>query len=138
MTMIVKKANLFSMPNEYYLAHCISADYEMGAGIAVDFQKRFHLRTQLQLAGKGKYPDCLLVGRVFNLVTKKYYYNKPTYANFIESVTLMKHMCQDRQIKKLATYKLGCTRDRLSWPRVREILEEAFSQMDTEIVICHN
>jgi len=41
------KKDLFTMPQEYYLAHCISADAKMGAGIAVQFRKRFKL-TSLQ------------------------------------------------------------------------------------------
>ena len=33
--------DLFSVPDDYYLAHCISADFGMGAGIVIEFNKRF-------------------------------------------------------------------------------------------------
>ena len=33
--------DLFSVPNDYYLAHCISADFGMGKGIVIEFNKRF-------------------------------------------------------------------------------------------------
>lgn len=33
------KKDLFTMPQEYYLAHCISADAKMGAGIPCNFEK---------------------------------------------------------------------------------------------------
>ena len=39
--------DLFSVPEDYYLAHCISADFGMGKGIAVEFVKRFDTRNQL-------------------------------------------------------------------------------------------
>ena len=29
--------DLFSVPDDYYLAHCISADFGMGKGIVVEF-----------------------------------------------------------------------------------------------------
>ena len=31
--------DLFSAPDEYYFAQCISADFKMGAGIALQFKK---------------------------------------------------------------------------------------------------
>ena len=33
--------DLFTVPEDYYLAHCISADFGMGKGIVVEFNKRF-------------------------------------------------------------------------------------------------
>lgn len=67
------KCDLFSLGPEYYLAHCISADFALGAGIAVQFNRRFDLHKKL----KAEYPryanywnggTCLLEDRVFNLV----------------------------------------------------------------------
>jgi hypothetical protein len=40
--------DLFSVSEDYYLAHCISADFALGAGIAVEFVKRFNMRKKLQ------------------------------------------------------------------------------------------
>ena len=43
--------NLFKIAKETdYLAHCISRDYALGAGIAVEFQRRFQLREKLRCA----------------------------------------------------------------------------------------
>ena len=47
-----KRKDLFSVSNEYYLAHCISADFALGKGIAVEFNKRFDMRNRLL----NKYP----------------------------------------------------------------------------------
>ena len=79
--------DLFSVSEDYYLAHCISADFGMGKGIVVEFNKRFDLKRKIQT----KYPDylnqythkriggdCLLEGRVLNLITKERYFHKPT------------------------------------------------------------
>lgn len=45
--------DLFSVSEDYYLAHCISADFGMGKGIAVEFNKNFDMKRIL----KDKYPD---------------------------------------------------------------------------------
>ena len=45
--------DLFSVPDDYYLAHCISADFGMGKGIVVEFNKRFDMKRKLQT----KYPN---------------------------------------------------------------------------------
>ena len=71
--------DLFSVSEDYYFAHCISADFGMGKGIVVEFNKRFDMKHILQR----KYPeyakhfmdckisgDCILEGRVLNLITK--------------------------------------------------------------------
>lgn len=71
MKLIEKKMNLFEVDNKYYLAHCISADYALGAGIAVEFQKKYHLKNLLNQIGNHKYPSCIFINPVFNLVTKK-------------------------------------------------------------------
>ncbi len=35
------KQNLFTAPIDYALAHCVAKDFLMGAGIAVEFKKRY-------------------------------------------------------------------------------------------------
>ena len=45
-----EQRDLFLVSEEYYLAHCISADFGMGKGIVVEFNKRFNMKyTTLQL-----------------------------------------------------------------------------------------
>ena len=88
------KCDLFSLGPEYYLAHCISADFALGAGIAVQFNRRFDLHKKL----KAEYPryanywnggTCLLEDRVFNLVTKSRYWQKPTYKSMSDALVAM-------------------------------------------------
>lgn len=39
--------DLFSVSDDYYLAHCISADFGMGKGIVVEFNKKFDMKNKL-------------------------------------------------------------------------------------------
>jgi hypothetical protein len=40
MTIREEQRDLFTVPTDYILVHCISADLAMGAGIAKEFTKR--------------------------------------------------------------------------------------------------
>jgi len=136
--MVIKevKQNLFTVSDNYMLVHCISADYALGAGIAVEFQKKFHLKNTLKALGTGQYPNTIRIGRVFNLVTKQKYWNKPTYESLKFTLEQTKGICIDDEIKYLAMPKIGCGLDKLEWDKVKEILKEAFKDTDIEILVC--
>lgn len=138
------KANLFDLDSaKYYFAHCISLDCAMGKGIAKNFVKKEpEMRNVLLNTIKDnniKMPFTILYKNdinVFNLITKNVYNGKPTYYTIYECIKQMKKICIDNDIKCLATYKLGCERDRLDWEEVKEMLIKEFEDMDIEILIC--
>lgn len=70
-----KRMNLFDVSDKYYLVHCISADLALGAGIAVEFNKRFNLREKLKEIPKEHryFQQVVLIDKVFNLITKERY-----------------------------------------------------------------
>jgi hypothetical protein len=66
----------------------------MGKGIALEFNKRFDMKNKLSTkfksdnwSGKGY---SLSEGKVFNLVTKEKYWNKPTYETLKQALCSMK------------------------------------------------
>lgn len=138
--------DLFSVPEDYYLAHCISADFGMGKGIVVEFNKRFDMKNKL----RGKYVDwirywdnsgecrgdCLREGRVFNLITKRNYWSKPTYKTLTNALEHMNILCKANKIRKLAMPLIGCGLDGLKWDRVSEIIQKVFKDTDIEILVC--
>ena len=137
--------DLFSVPDDYYLAHCISADFGMGKGIVVEFNKRFDMKHELQtyfngyleeFIGNNYKSDCLMMGRVFNLITKERYWYKPTYTSMRGSLEMMKKLAIENNIKKIAMPIIGCGLDRLEWCKVSEIIKEVFEDTDIEILVC--
>ena len=139
MTITTEKKDLFTMPQGYYLAHCISADFALGAGIAKAFDNVYNIRFKL-FRNFDDYEyhggDALLIDNVFNLVTKKKCYHKPTYDSLREALEMMKEQIDFLSITKLAMPKIGCGLDRLEWTKVYDIICEVFDDMDIEIVIC--
>lgn len=131
-----QRGNLFDLDNsKYYFAHCISADYALGAGIAVEFQRRYNLRNALNSIGTHRYPELVVVNNVFNLVTKEKYWHKPTYESITTCIRYLRDMCRNCNIKYLAMPKIGCGLDKLSWDHVRLIILKEFSGLDIEIEV---
>ena len=95
-----------------YYAHCISRDYALGAGIAVEFDKRYDMRNRLLKLAEEK-PEtldekCIEVENVFNLITKEKYWQKPSYKSLEESLLEMKEkLSKNKNIKKLVIPKIG-------------------------------
>ena len=136
--------DLFSVSEDYYLAHCISADFGMGKGIVVEFNKRFDMKNKLQT----KYPKfvndyhhykyggmALIEGRVINLITKERYWEKPTYETLRNALNIAK-IRLPLECKKIAMPVIGCGLDRLEWSKVSNIIKDIFSDTDIEILVC--
>ena len=140
-----EKRDLFSVPDDYYLAHCISADFAMGKGIVVEFNKRFDMKNKL----KARYPDylnqwqrekkrsgCILAGRVFNLITKERYFQKPTYETLRGALECMKALCVQKGVRRAAMPVIGCGLDRLEWEQVSAVIQDVFAGTEVEILVC--
>ncbi|WEG18608.1 macro domain-containing protein [Alkalihalophilus pseudofirmus] len=130
--------DLFSVSNDYFLAHCISADAKMGAGIAVKFKRRFKLWEFQKVAQETglKVGSCAMVGRVLNLITKECYWHKPTYLTFRAALVNMKKIALKHEIDKIAMPQIGAGLDRLDWEKNKEIIQDVFKDTDVEILVC--
>jgi hypothetical protein len=137
--------DLFSVPEDYYFVQCISADFGMGKGIAVEFNKRFD--TKMQLCTKcpnywntwklyKMIGDCILEGRVYNLITKERYFHKPTYISMQIALEALRDKCRYFKTKKLAMPLIGCGLDKLEWQKVSEMIQNTFKNEDVEILVC--
>lgn len=141
MTILEKTMDLLTVPQGYYLAHCISADFTLGAGLARRIDEVYDMKEKLNLfypsfksdAGVGK---ALLVDNVFNLVNKDRCYHRADGDDLFEAITDMAYQMDEKKIKKLAIPHLGCGKDKLDWDDVLEMIETVFDEADVEILIC--
>lgn len=130
--------DLFSCPGDQALAHCISEDCRMGAGIAVLFKKKF--KGVEELKQQKKQPgECAVLTRdgrfVYYLITKKKASQKPTYDSLRKSLEDMKSHCLQNGVTKISMPRIGCGLDRLHWDKVADILEQVFKPTDVTITV---
>lgn len=140
MNITIETRDLFTVPQGYYLAHCISADFTLGAGIAKTFDEVYNMRYKLfkqypdyEYDGLG---DALPIDNVFNLVTKDVGRGKPTYYSIEGSLECMRDIMNDLDITKLAMPMIGCGLDGMREDLVMEIIKDVFENTDVEILIC--
>lgn len=146
MTIREEKMDLFNVPQGYYLAHCITADFSLGAGLAKKIDQVYNMKEKLDYFypylpftdkdGDSQVGKALLIDNVFNLVTKKRPDKKAKYKRLYTTLEDMREKMEHRLITKIAIPKLGCGHDKMEWGRVREIIEEVFEDSDVEILIC--
>lgn len=82
MTIHEEQRDLFTVPQGYYLAHCISADFALGAGIAKKFDEVYNMKFKLFKNYDDNYDnfefdggEALLIDNVFNYDFDSQYYN---------------------------------------------------------------
>ena len=135
-----EKMDLFKAPQGYHLAHCISTDFALGAGVAKQIDAAFNMRNKLKsrwsMPNQFKWPCCLTVGNVFNLVTKEKYWHKPTLETLEAALKDMRAYAINMQVTRIAMPRIGCGLDKLSWKDVKPMIEEIFQDTDIEIMIC--
>ncbi|KAG5893959.1 hypothetical protein JTB14_027707 [Gonioctena quinquepunctata] len=133
--------DLFEVPADYALAHCVAEDLRMSRGIAVVFSKKFGqlqtLREQnpevggvLQLK-KGQ-------RNIYYLVTKRHSQDKPSYEDVWKSLTKLRDTMVDQNLVDLAIPKLSCGIDGLDWRVIRSMLEAIFRSSGVKILVCCN
>jgi O-acetyl-ADP-ribose deacetylase (regulator of RNase III) len=149
MEIIHVKGDLFNnnVKEPYYYAHCISADFALGAGIAVQFDKKFNLRSQLLskypkynnwFARENKdhqYGDCILDSGVLNLVTKTNYWNKPTRKSVREALEKAKEICNENGISTICMPKIAAGLDRRPWKETEEDIRSVWNGEEIKIYV---
>lgn len=138
--------DLFSVPQGYYLAHSISADFALGAGVAKEIDRRYNMQIRLNdladMLGydtpESRVGQCFPVGNVCNLVTKKKKFQRPEYRDLQVALDATKEFLEANHIDKLAVPLIGCGSDRLNWDIVSEMIQNTFDDTDIDIMVCIN
>lgn len=134
--------NLFDVKSHYVFAHCISDDLALGAGIAKQFRQNYpkmvptiavdHVYRKSNIR---PYVDPKTGRKIYNLVTKKKFYNKPTRNNFNKSLISLKQEMIKNDEKFLAIPLIGAGLDKLDWSESSKYIQELFSDTDINIVV---
>ena len=97
-------------------AHCLSSDFAMGKGLASTIACCYPELQELKKLPINNFPPGSLVTYIdqqhqrfiYNLVTKRQFFHKPTYSTLEMSLHAIKQHLQRHNIHDLAIPKLGC------------------------------
>lgn len=74
---------------------------------------------------------------IYYLITKEYSNLKPSYDGITAAIKKLRDLVLIHGVKNLAIPRIGCGLDRLNWFIVKQIICDAFKDVDCMIKICH-
>ena len=121
------------------LAHCVSADFHMGIGVAKQVKTRYpttypkdvnHKRQPVfaqWTEGERRY--------VYHLVTKQRYFEKPTYESVKTSLQQMRTHAEWSGVHRISLPRMGCGLDKLNWSEIRSLIKDVFKGSHVAITV---
>ena len=107
-----QKGDLLDFPHS--IAHCISADFELGAGVAKQIKEKFPNFFPTKKAYKQQLLHAQYLGHgkiVFHLIVKSRYFHKPTYRSLRKTLLALRDQMNFYRIDKLGIPHLSCGLD---------------------------
>ena len=115
------------------MAHCVSPDFAKVKGLASTLACCYPELQELRKLPINSFPPGSLVTHfdqhqrfIYNLVTKRQFFQRPTYETLELSLHALKRHLKRHDFHELAIPKLGCGYDQLHWPTVFSILFNVF------------
>nr|XP_023023816.1 O-acetyl-ADP-ribose deacetylase 1-like [Leptinotarsa decemlineata] len=102
----MRRGSLFSAPEEWALAHCLSKNFAMGAGIARQFKEIY---GSLDILTQQGLPE----RNLYHVVTKDQFWAKPSYRTLWNALRQLKDSCEKNKDHRLAMPKIECGLDKL-------------------------
>ena len=121
------------------IAHCVSADFKMSAGIGRRFKRKFLTKypTNLDNFYTPLWPQWLPETRryLYHLVTKQKSFNKPTYSTLRASLERMRTHAENINISRNSMPCIGTGLDQLDWAKVKLLIQETFRTSPVQVVV---
>ena len=125
------------------IAHCVSADFKMSAGIARHFKRKFPTKNPTDL--DHSYTPLLPVVTLqwppetrrylYLLVAEQKYFNKPTYSTLRASSERMRKHAENNSISRISMPCIGTGLDELDWDKVKLLIHETIPTSSVQVVV---
>ena len=130
--------NIFNSEPTTSIAHCVSADFSMSRGIALQMRRKFGHVNQLRQEQKSV-TDVAVIPleqrSIFYLLTKEHHWQKSTYQSIYICLQKLKELCIELQITNLACPRIGSESDGLQWEIVRNMLRNTFRNSNIKVYV---
>ena len=121
------------------LAHCVSADFKMSAGIARKIRRNFSTSYPINLDHRLNplWPQWIPSQSryIYHLITKQKFYNKPTYGTLRASLERMRTHAEENGVRQISMPCIGSGLDKLEWNVVRQIIQDTFKTSPVAIIV---
>ena len=121
------------------LAHCVSADFHMGIGVAKQVKTRYPTTYPKDVDHKRQPVFAQLIEGerryVYHLVTKQRYFEKPTYESVKTSLQQMRTHAEWSGVDRISLPRIGCGLDQLNWSEMRSLIKDVFKGSDVAIAV---
>jgi O-acetyl-ADP-ribose deacetylase (regulator of RNase III) len=137
------EGDLFAAKGIHAWAHGCNCAGSMGAGIAVEFKRRFPRMFEEYQArcsdGRFGLGDVFVWSEgettVYNLGTQEHWRKKAQLAALAKAVGRMVSLAEKGGVERIALPRIGAGLGGLDWPKVRGVLEEAGGATGVELVV---
>lgn len=130
--------NIFTEQINDAIAHCVSKDFKMKAGIAQQFKERFEDVDVLKAQNK-KLKEIAFLKKnkqwILYLITKDAYNDKPTYEDIFNTLQNLKQFCINQSIHNLGLPKVCSGLDKKEWDLISKMIKFTFQNTDITIRI---
>jgi len=131
--------NIFSLPDNIAIGHCVSQCLTMSQGIALQFRNKFNNVKKLIDQEKKTTEVAYLINKnqwILYLITKERFNDKPTYSDIFSTLINTKQFCVDNKITTLALPKICTGLDKKQWNVISNMIKFIFQNSVINIIIC--
>lgn len=129
--------DVFAMPTA--LAHAVSSDFHMSAGVADGFREYFgcvqYLKDQRRGVGEVAYLQHNST-YIFYLITKQNYYDKYISLDSVSNcLSNLRELCVSLGVREVSMPRIGCGLDLLSWSNVYPRIVNSFRGCSVRVTV---
>ena len=124
-----------------HLAHCISEDAKMSAGIAVQFKQRFPQmldyikENQTGIGSAIPFYDVKHHRIIYNLVVKERFFDKPTLIDIEYALWDMRQHAVRNNVYEICIPQIACGLDGHKWEDIYKILYKIFRYGNIQVIV---
>ena len=135
--LLEKEGNL--LDSDESIAHCVSADFKMAAGVARKIKQQFPMRktTSNSVRQKALWPQIIEKPQrfLYHMITKTRYFHKPTYTALGASLLALKSHAETNNVTRFSMPRVGCGLDQLDWQKVRDMIQDVFHGSTVQVSV---
>lgn len=129
---------IFDSLPEYYIAHCISADYKLITPNQIAMDEKYSILKRLpSIFEERPFPDCILTEKIFNIVMAPCHNAKLSYDNICQALSILDQLLIENTVRHLVLIKPEL-QEGISWDIIKNLLHSICYYTECNIYIINS